>query len=94
MVVVADPTISFTDHAMTVITERGISPEWIRRVLDHPDWLEVDVVQDGVRLAFGRIAERDNRILRVVYYEGQGYRRIITAFFDRGRMRLVRKGQR
>jgi hypothetical protein len=66
---------------------RGIAEDWIVKVLESPDWTEPDPVRSGNRLAFGRVPEFGNRLLRVVYHDGPDERRIITAFFDRGRAR-------
>jgi hypothetical protein len=38
-----------------------------------------------LRRAFGRIAEFDDRTLRVVYHDGGTGKRVITVFFDRNR---------
>jgi hypothetical protein len=69
-------------HAGTALRERDISFHWVARVLAQPAWTEPDP-RAGVRRAFGRIAERGDRILRVVYIPEQDEQRVITAFFDR-----------
>lgn len=79
--------IRFTRHALAVMEERAIRREWIEAVLARPEWTEPDRSQPGVTLAFGRIAEFGDRILRVVYDEDATGRRIITTFFDRTRRR-------
>jgi hypothetical protein len=66
---------------------RGISEDWVVKVLETPDWTEPDPTRPGNMLAFGRVPEFGNRLLRVVYHDGTEERRIITAFFDRGRAR-------
>ena len=76
--------ITFTRHATEVMQERDIRPEWIEKVVEAPEHLNVDAQDSARRLAFGRIAEFGNRWLRVVYVEANGEKRIITAFFDRG----------
>ncbi|MEI8393687.1 MAG: DUF4258 domain-containing protein [Rhodospirillaceae bacterium] len=78
-------TITFTTHALTVILERGLSPDQVKRVLASPDWLEPDATQSDVTLAFGRLLEKGGRVLRVAYVEQDGSRRVLTAFLDRTR---------
>jgi len=34
--------VEFTQHAVTVMAERGISPEWVNRALAAPEWTEND----------------------------------------------------
>jgi hypothetical protein len=65
--------------------ERGIRREWVETVLNQPDWVEPDATQPNVLLAFGRVPDFGNRILRIVYNPDVSGFRVITAFFDRGR---------
>jgi hypothetical protein len=81
------PRIVFTRHAKTMMTERGIKEEWIRRTVSEPEAHEVDPTQSDVRRAFRSIPENGNRILRVVYASIGDTVRVVTAFFDRGRRR-------
>jgi uncharacterized DUF497 family protein len=73
----------FTKHAQTVQLERGIETVWIVRVLANPDWTTPDPNDGGLHRAFGAIAERDNRILRVVFSVEPDRIRVISVFFDR-----------
>ncbi len=84
------PPLRFTVHARTALGERRIPEEWVRRVLDRPEWAEPDPSWAGNTLAFGRVPEFGNRLLRVVYRDAAGERRVITAFFDRTRARQGR----
>ena len=84
--------LHFTLHALTAIGERGIQREWVARVVSKPEWTEPDAIQPEVQLAFGRIPEARGRILRVVYADSEGERRIITAFFDRTKGRKTGGG--
>jgi Domain of unknown function (DUF4258) len=86
----ADEPLKFTAHARTALAERRIAEEWVRRVLDGAEWTEPDPSWPGNMLAFGRIPEFGNRLLRVVYREVAGERRVITAYFDRTRARQGR----
>jgi hypothetical protein len=75
----------FTLHAKTVMDERRIDPDWVRRAIETPDWIEADPTQAGAIRAFVRLPEYDNRVCRVVYVEEGDERRVITTFVDRGR---------
>lgn len=44
----------------------GIKDEWIQRVIDHPEYQNIQV--DGRIRRWGRIAEVDNKYLRVVLF--------------------------
>jgi len=72
-----------TIHAATVIAERGIDPAWIGRVLSSPERTEADPWDASLTHALGRIAERDQRVLRVVYNASVHPPRVVTAYFDR-----------
>jgi hypothetical protein len=72
-----------TDHASMVLRERAIPVEWVRRVLTHPRLRLPDAEDPDLFHALAPIAERDNRVLRVVYNETTDPWRVITAYFDR-----------
>jgi hypothetical protein len=72
-----------TAHAATVVAEREIDLAWIGRVLSTPDWTEPDQIDPALTHALGRIAERDHRVLRVVYNASVHPLRVVTAYFDR-----------
>lgn len=72
-----------TIHAATVIAERAIEAAWIERVLSRPEQTEVDRWDPSLTHAVGRIAERDHRVLRVVYNASVHPPRVVTAYFDR-----------
>jgi uncharacterized DUF497 family protein len=71
-------TFSYTRHARDALEERRIDAAWVERVMMAPDSVER-------QLAFGRVPERDGRVLRVVYAREGDHIRIITAFLDRAR---------
>jgi hypothetical protein len=83
----ADFPLRYSAHARAVMELRGIADEWVARVARSPERTEPDPAHAGSVLAFGRIPEFGNRLLRVVYQDANGERRVITAFFDRGRAR-------
>ena len=70
-------------HAITVMTERGILEAWVSRVLSSPERTEPDATDPLLHHALGRITERDDRVLRVVYNEIVHPWRIVTVYFDR-----------
>ena len=74
---------SFTHHARQVISERGIEVAWVIRVLEAPELTQPDPEDSLLERCYGRIVERDNRVLRVVINRHEGPTRIISAFFDR-----------
>lgn len=63
--------------------ERGISLEWVRRVLTTPEKTQPDTRDHRLRHALARIPEHGNGVLRVVYNETVDPWRIVTAYFDR-----------
>jgi hypothetical protein len=79
--------ITYTQHAATVLLERGIAISWVERVLNLPDWRERDTTDPSLTSAFKTIEEFGGRILRVVYDEARNERRVVTAYFDRTRQR-------
>ena len=74
---------TLTAHAVTVMSEREISVTWLERVLANPEQVEPDKIDPELRHALGRIPERDDRVLRVVYNKDIDPWRVVTAYFDR-----------
>jgi hypothetical protein len=70
-------------HAVTVMAEREITEAWVKRVLSGPERIEPDAADPLLRHALGRIPERDDRVLRVVYNETTCPLRVVTTYFDR-----------
>lgn len=70
-------------HAQNMIAERGIALEWIERVLSAPERVDTFATDPAVQHAIGRIPERANRVLRVIYDGSVQPVRIVTAYFDR-----------
>jgi hypothetical protein len=70
-------------HAVTVMAEREILEAWVERVLSSPERTEPDAADPLLRHALGRIPERDDRVLRVVYNETIHPWRVVTVYFDR-----------
>lgn len=76
--------VEFTQHARDVMAERRLEPDWVLSVLDRPERTEPR--PDGTLSYWGRIPQRDDRVLRVVVNAQTVPARVVTAFFDR-RMR-------
>ncbi len=70
-------------HAATVIAEREIDIAWIERVLAEPERSGPDRTDPSLVHALGPIAEKGNRVLRVVYNPAMEPLRVVTAYFDR-----------
>jgi Domain of unknown function (DUF4258) len=77
------PGYELSDHARDVIREREIETTWVVRVLEQPDRTETDRDDPKLRHALGRILERGDRVLRVVYNASVNPPRIVTVYFDR-----------
>lgn len=71
-----------TQHARRRIIQRGISLEWIVRVLQNPEH-EADAEDPQLYKSWGYIPELGERVLCVVYNETTEPWRIVTAYFDR-----------
>jgi len=70
--------IILSSHAAERMAEHGIQEEWVNAAVAQPDWTERDP-RPGRTRYFKAIAERGNRVLRVVV-EGHI---VVTAHFDR-----------
>lgn len=79
--------LRFSVHVRDVMSERQIEDEWVQRAVTEPEWVEADPTDPRLVRAFRAIAERDGRILRVVYRPDGESVFVITAFFDRGARR-------
>jgi len=72
-----------TNHASIVPRERDIPMEWVRRVVTHPHLRLPDAEDPDLLHVLAPIAERQDRVLRVVYIGTTNPWRVVTAFFDR-----------
>jgi hypothetical protein len=79
------PGYGLSEHAAGVLAERGIETTWVVRVLTKPERTEADRADPALTHALGRITERDDRVLRVVYNASVHPPRIVTVYFDRRR---------
>jgi hypothetical protein len=80
----SEPVISFTLHALDVMEERGITEEWVERVVAQPALRPKDPVDPALTAVLAPIRERENRVLRVIYNAEVDPIRVVTTFFDRG----------
>lgn len=77
---------NFSSHAEHSLDERGLSPEWVRRVLDGPVLRLPDELDPELEHFLAPIKEADNRALRVIVNTQKSPWLVVTAYFDR-RMR-------
>ena len=61
--------------------ERGLKQEWIDYCLCNAEYIED--CDDGTKHFCVKIAERDDRVLRVIVNIGSDPNVVVTAFFDR-----------
>jgi predicted LPLAT superfamily acyltransferase len=80
---VDDSDIEYGDHAVSQMSERKISREWVERTLHESEFVRDDKLDAEVKLSFRRIAEFGNRWLRVVYKQNGKLTHVVTVFFDR-----------
>jgi hypothetical protein len=73
-----------SEHAARVMIERDIVTTWVAQMLERPARTEADRDDPDLIHALGRIAERDDRVLRVIYNGTIHPPRIVTVYFDRG----------
>lgn len=72
-----------TQHAKDMLQERGIALEWLEQVVDNPVTTHPDLADDALEHRLGKIAEFNNRVLRVIVNIKVKPTRVITAYFDR-----------
>jgi len=74
---------TLTAHAAFVLTERAIPLAWVVRILQQPERTEPDRADPSLVHALGHVAERGNRVLRMIYNDTTNPKRIVTVYFDR-----------
>ncbi|MFN0149676.1 MAG: DUF4258 domain-containing protein [bacterium] len=73
-----------TAHAKESLRKRpNIRLEWVERVIEGPERVEVDRVDAELEHRLGRVPEYGGRVLRVIVRRGTSPLRIVTLFFDR-----------
>lgn len=78
--------LSYSLHARIAMAERVIPDEWIQRIVSEPELRADDPNDPELERFFGRIPERDGRVLRVVVNTRVIPWKVVSVFFDR-RMR-------
>ena len=76
------PSFLYTEHALTAMAEREISPEWVRRTVAAPDLRAPNPNDPDSKFFFRR--EHGDRVLRVVVNTNAAPWRVVKAYFDRG----------
>lgn len=77
-----------TEHARDALAKRRILTDWMERALTTPELIEADPIDADLEHRLTRIAEFENRVLRVVVNVTVTPPRVVTVFFDRRRMNL------
>ena len=75
--------LRFTRHALEALDERRIPIEWAERVVSAPELRAHDPEDPDVERFFGRVPERDDRVLRVAVNTHVVPWRVVSVFFDR-----------
>lgn len=75
-------------HARDALAKRRILPDWMEHTLTTPELIEADPIDADLEHWLTRIAEFENRVLRVVVNVAVTSLRVVTVFFDRRRMNL------
>ncbi|MCY4365438.1 MAG: DUF4258 domain-containing protein [Chloroflexi bacterium] len=83
MVRVGSVELRYTEHALNMMGQREIPPEWVERVLESPSLQLPNPKDTEVERFFGRIPEFGNRALRVAVNTRTTPWRVVTVFFDR-----------
>ena len=79
----------YTIHAIGMMDDREIPPEWVERVLEHPALRIEDADDPEVERFFGRVPEFGNRALRVAVNTHATPWRVVSVFFDRSMTRKL-----
>ena len=78
--------LSYSLHARVAMAEREIPTEWTERIVSEPELRTDDPNDRELERFFGRIPEREGRVLRVVVNTHVMPWKVVSVFFDR-RMR-------
>ena len=72
-----------SQHAADVMRERDIKQEWLDAALAAPALRHLHETDPALSYALLSIAERDGRVLRVVYDHTIEPWKVVTVYFDR-----------
>jgi hypothetical protein len=70
-------------HAGDALVKRGISMEWLERVLTFPKRTEPDATDSTLEHRLAVIPEHGDRVLRVIINPHTTPIRVVTLYFDR-----------
>lgn len=74
---------TLSQHAAVVMRERDIKQEWLEATLATPALRQPHEIDPALSYALLPIAERDGRVLRVVYNHTIEPWKVVTVYFDR-----------
>jgi hypothetical protein len=83
------PKLLLSAHAARVLDERNVQLCWVEETISEPQFSEPDPDDAGVMRLFRQIDAAEGKWLRVVIRPGPSCALLITAFFDRSRLRSV-----
>jgi hypothetical protein len=72
-----------TQHARNAMEKREISAAWLEQTMIAPQRCEPDAIDPALEHRLAVIAERDNRVLRVIVNTQAKPEKVITMYFDR-----------
>ncbi len=75
--------LTYTSHALDVMEQRGIRPEWVERAVAVPERQTRDPYDGAVERFFSRVPESGGRVLRVAVNTESDPWRVVSTFFDR-----------
>lgn len=78
-----DMDYTLSQHAADVMRERDIKQEWLDAALASPALRQPHEIDPALSYALLPIAERDGRVLRVVYNHTIEPWKVVTVYFDR-----------
>lgn len=79
-----DFPFELSQHAIRRLQERQeIRLEWIKQVIENPDFIQPDKNDLQLKQAYAKILENEGKILKVVYNFTTMPYRIVTVHFDR-----------
>ena len=80
---ILDVNYVLSQHAADVMREREIKREWLEAALAAPALRQPHETDPALSYALLSIAERDGRVLRVVYKHIIEPWKVVTVYFDR-----------
>lgn len=78
-----DMDCTLSQHALDVVRERDIEQKWLEAALATPALRQPHEIDPALSYVLLPIAERDGRVLRVVYNHTIEPWKVVTVYFDR-----------